>query len=60
MSVISIDARNDFPSPDAAVTIRAKDLKSKSKNTPFDGWQLKGAVAATFVGGRMVYKNEAL
>ena len=46
--------------PDAAVTIRAKDLKSKSKNTPFDGWQLKGAVAATIVGGRMVYKNEAL
>ena len=46
--------------PDATVTIRAKDLKSKSKNTPFDGWQLKGAVAATIVGGRMVYKNEAL
>jgi dihydroorotase len=46
--------------PDASVTIRAKDLKSKSKNTPFDGWQLKGSVAATIVGGRMVYKNEAL
>ena len=46
--------------PDATVTIRAKDLKSKSKNTPFDGWQLKGAVAATIVGGRMVYKNEGL
>ena len=46
--------------PDAPVTIRARDLKSKSKNTPFDGWQLKGAVAATIVGGRMVYKNEAL
>jgi len=46
--------------PDAAVTIRAKDRKSKSKNTPFDGWQLKGAVAATIVGGRVVYKNEGL
>lgn len=46
--------------PDAAVMIRAKDLKSKSKNTPFDGWQLKGAVAATIVGGRMVFRNEAL
>src|SRR6187200_2939966 len=31
--------------PDEAVTIRAAALKSKSKNTPFDGWQLKGAVA---------------
>jgi dihydroorotase len=46
--------------PDAAVTIRARDLKSKSKNTPFDGWELRGAVAATIVGGRLVYKNEAL
>jgi len=46
--------------PDAAVTIRARELRSKSKNTPFDGWQLKGAVAATIVGGRVVYRNEAL
>ena len=46
--------------PDAMVTVRAKDLKSKSRNTPFDGWQLQGAVAATIVGGRMVYENEAL
>jgi dihydroorotase len=46
--------------PDAPVTIRAAALKSKSKNTPFDGWQLKGAVAATIVGGRIVYRNEAL
>jgi dihydroorotase len=46
--------------PDAAVTIRAAALKSKSKNTPFDGWQLRGAVAATIVGGRIVYRNEGL
>jgi dihydroorotase len=42
--------------PDEAVSIRAAALKSKSKNTPFDGWQLKGAVAATIVGGRIVYR----
>ncbi|HYT68904.1 MAG TPA: dihydroorotase [Vicinamibacterales bacterium] len=47
-------------SPDAPITIRAKALKSKSKNTPFDGWQMKGAVVATIVGGKMVYRNEAL
>jgi dihydroorotase len=28
---------------------------SKSKNTPFDGWQLTGKVVATIVGGRVVY-----
>jgi dihydroorotase len=46
--------------PDAPVTIRASALRSKSKNTPFDGWQLKGAVVATIVGGRIVYRNEGL
>ena len=28
---------------------------SKSKNTPFDGWQLTGKVMATIVGGQIVY-----
>ena len=32
----------------------AKSL-SKSKNTPFDGWQLTGKVMATIVGGNIVY-----
>jgi dihydroorotase len=43
--------------PDLAVTVRRADLRSKSKNTPFDGWQLRGGVAATLVGGRVVYAN---
>jgi dihydroorotase len=42
------------------VTIRASQLRSKSKNTPFDGWALKGAVAATIVGGRLVYVNSEM
>jgi dihydroorotase len=41
--------------PDETVTVEARALKSKSKNTPFDGWTLKGGVAATLVGGRVVY-----
>jgi dihydroorotase len=43
--------------PDAAVTVDARAFKSKSKNTPFDGWTLKGGVAATVVAGRFVYVN---
>lgn len=43
--------------PDASVTIRAAALRSKSKNTPFDGWQFRGAVAATIVGGRTVFTS---
>ena len=41
--------------PDLPVTISAARLRSKSKNTPFDGWQLRGGVIATIVGGRFVY-----
>ena len=43
--------------PDLPVTIAAASLRSRSKNTPFDGWQLRGGVVATIVGGRVVYRN---
>jgi dihydroorotase len=46
--------------PDTEVTIEAARLVSKSKNTPFGGWTLKGAVAATIVAGRVVYANPAV
>ncbi len=45
--------------PDLQVTVAAAQMRSKSKNTPFDGWTLRGGVAATMVGGRMVYVNDA-
>jgi dihydroorotase len=43
--------------PDLPVTVSAARMRSKSNNTPFDGWQLRGGVAATIVGGRAVYVN---
>jgi len=43
--------------PDLHVTVDAASMKSKSKNTPFGGWELRGGVAATIVGGRVVYTN---
>jgi len=43
--------------PDLAVTVDVARMKSKSKNTPFNGWALRGGVAATIVGGRLVYVN---
>ena len=46
--------------PDTGVTIAASQLVSKSKNTPFDGWSLRGAVAATIVGGRVRFTNPAV
>jgi dihydroorotase len=41
--------------PDMTVHVRAEQLRSKSKNTPFDGWELRGGVIATIVGGRVMY-----
>jgi dihydroorotase len=43
--------------PDARVTIDAARLRSRSKNTPFHGWQLRGGVVATIVAGRVVYTS---
>jgi dihydroorotase len=34
----------------------AADSKSRSKNTPFDGWKLTGKVALTISEGRIVYR----
>ena len=36
-------------------TFDAAKSRSKSRNTPFDGWQLTGKVVATIVGGKIVY-----
>jgi len=37
-------------------TYRTATGRSKSRNSPFDGWRLKGAVISTIVGGRVVYR----
>jgi dihydroorotase len=46
--------------PDLGITVSAAAMRSRSKNTPFDGWTLRGGVAATIVGGRGVYVNPEL
>jgi len=46
--------------PDLDVQINAARLHSLSKNTPFDGWKLRGGVAATIVGGNTSFVNKDL
>ncbi len=46
--------------PDLPVTVSATRFRSKARNTPFDGWTLRGGVSATILGGRAVYINEAV
>jgi dihydroorotase len=39
-------------------TYRAREGKSKSRNTPFDGWTMQGKVRWTISEGRVAYKSE--
>ena len=44
--------------PDVTLTVDIGRTRSRSRNSPFHGWTLKGAVAATIVGGRTIYVND--
>ncbi len=55
------------PGADADVTVFDPDLEwqfdagaspSKSANSPFHGWTLKGQATTTIVGGKIVWRNE--
>ena len=37
--------------------VDANTFRSKSRNTPFNGWQLKGRATLTMVGGKVVYRE---
>lgn len=38
-------------------TIRAEEFASISRNTPYDGWEIKGCVEMTMVDGNVVYTS---
>jgi dihydroorotase len=46
--------------PDAPFVLDRFTLKSKSKNTPFDGARMEGRVLRTFVGGVQVFAVETV
>jgi dihydroorotase len=41
--------------PELPVTVDKDRFESKGRNTPFDGWKLRGGTVMTIVGGRIVY-----
>jgi dihydroorotase len=43
--------------PDAPFVLDRYDLKSRSKNTPFDAARMQGKVLRTFVGGAQVFER---
>jgi dihydroorotase len=46
--------------PSKKTTFHASESKSKSRNTPFDGWNLKGAPMATIYKGKLVWSHSSL
>ena len=52
---LSVDADADITMIDSNEdwTVDASQFKSKSKNTPFDGWKLRGKAVRTIVGGKL-------
>jgi dihydroorotase len=44
--------------PNKTWKFETQDSRSKSKNTPFNGWEFTGAVAATIVSGKVVYHRD--
>ncbi|MEM9395184.1 MAG: dihydroorotase [Pseudomonadota bacterium] len=57
---LSVEAPADLVlfDPDAPFVLDRFKLKSKSKNTPFDGARMQGRVLRTFVGGQQVFGPE--
>ncbi|MCG6955583.1 MAG: dihydroorotase [Gemmatimonadetes bacterium] len=43
--------------PEAEWTVDPKAFRSKSRNTPFGGWTVKGQARCTIVGGRVVFER---
>lgn len=41
--------------PEKEITVDKNKFHSKAKNSPFDGWKLKGSIEYTIVNGKIVY-----
>lgn len=44
--------------PEISYRINADRFQSLSRNTPFDGWEVKGRAVLTMVGGKIVYQDQ--
>lgn len=54
---VGADADITVIDPNVKWLLRGEELESKSRNSPFIGWELKGRAKMTIVGGRIVMKD---
>ena len=52
---LSIGAKADITLIDTEMEWTARTSESLSRNTPFDGWKLKGRAVRTIVGGKTIF-----
>ncbi|MBN2291697.1 MAG: amidohydrolase family protein, partial [Pirellulales bacterium] len=55
---VGADADVTIIDPEIRWKVDANDLRSRSSNTPFDGWELQGRAETVIVGGRVKYRVE--
>jgi len=53
---VGADADVTIIDPTRRWTVNVSEFKSKSKNSPFDGWELTGRAVTTIVGGKVRYQ----
>lgn len=46
--------------PDKEYILKKEIIESKSKNSPFIGWKVKGKISTVFVKGKIVMKDEVM
>ena len=54
---VGADADITIIDPDRKWTVEEHELRSKSKNSPFIGWKLKGQAVMTIVAGQVVWET---
>ena len=54
---LGADADVTIIDPDCAWKVDPKDFRSKSSNTPYEGWDLKGRATTVIVGGEVKFRR---
>ena len=54
---VGMDADITLIAPDEKWILRGEEFESRSRNSPFVGWELKGRARMTIVGGRVIMRD---